>query len=1032
MATPQNMDNSAANTNWPCSYCGKVFTTNAKVKQHERRVCSIRSLLPNNPNNECPTCKRKFPTYAGLRLHQSKAHATAYNAELEAQSANARRNWTLDEERELAIIEAGLAGRSATEIIDELSKNSSRTRDAIKKRRQLASYQTLVSSFIVHPTEPTTPPPPYGNDDTSTLDIEIKSYLNTIPINTMDAEDREVYQRLFTGSGILDSTKTLLDNIIRKYGKDRTTRQNSFSGLINALNNARSERKKKSIRYALAQKEYNSNKSAYAERLLDAKPWCSQDTTPPATELISQFRSTFGLFAECGLPDCPSTIYEPMLVARPITIEDITATIKLLKSKAAGPDGIGKPELCRIPTSKLALLFNAFLLAEQIPDELKNNLTTLIPKSSDGLENPKNWRPITISSIILRCFNKIMASRLMNINLKDCQRGFTKIDGCFANTWSIETLIKHHRAKGIPLTLISLDLTAAFDSVPHDAIARALKRVNVDGKYINLVKACNTGSRTNISCNGIEVGTVPMLRGVRQGDPASPVHFNIFMDELICLLNNEFTGITVNEEKLCCLAYADDFVLIAKTPEDARRMLNRTISFLTSMCMSLNAKKCSAIVLRTVPAKKKVFIDTNVKFSVGNEDIPLINTNNNLRYLGRYFHYRGLTPCNTKALYDQLNRVKRAPLKPAQKLSIIKEFLIPRFIDHFQQPNITHKTLLEADRKIRLVLRRILHINAHSHCSIFHAPIRDGGLGIFCLADNIPTIIIKRIEKLCAANNLLNATLKLAETRINNIRRMIKTGSEGKVEIQEKHAKLLEESFSGNGLWQARHSTSSSSYISNPPKCWSGEDYVRAVQLRYNMLPCAGIPSNPPDARFCRAGCPRRETVSHILQKCPLTHTTRIARHNYVVKRITTFIGRHGWTYLLEPNIRCSDGILKKPDIIMMKNNTLIISDVGVNWEGPLSLDFQYNNKVAIYSTATFIDAIQQRFPSYNIHVLPLIVGARGIWCKRNNYLKHHLRLPKVTVNDIITTTIRGSCTSHRDFMKFVWRTRPPQQRNIQ
>lgn len=258
--------------------------------------------------------------------------------------------------------------------------------------------------------------------------------------------------------------------------------------------------------YTLAQKEYTSSRSSYAERLLDNKPWCLQETTPPADALIRQYKGTFGMYAAGNLPNTASSRYDFTTVSNPISTEEITKCIKSLKSNASGPDGIGKTQLCKIPVTKLVILFNAFLIDEDIPPGLKNYSTTLIPKVSEGLENPKNWRPITISSIILRCFNKIMASRLSTIELADCQRGFTKIDGCFANTWSIESLIKHHRLKGIPLTLISLDLTAAFDSVPHDAIARALNRVKVDNKYINLVNACNSDSKTNISCNGAPVG----------------------------------------------------------------------------------------------------------------------------------------------------------------------------------------------------------------------------------------------------------------------------------------------------------------------------------------------------------------------------------------------------------------------------------------------------------------------------------------------------------------------------------------------
>lgn len=1024
MATPQNEGN-VTTTEWPCSFCGKAFTSKAGQRQHERRVCSTRTSQPN-PNNECHICHRSFNTYSGLRQHLAKAHVQSYNAELQTQaSSSSYKRWSIDEEKELAELEAAFSGETETEIIDRLSNHSTRSREAIKKRRQLASYQALVTSFRALPAEQSPPSSPHGNDDISRLDLEIVSYINSLPTNSMEAEDLGVIECIRNHHSLLPVINSYYDDISIKFGGERPSFRQSYTGLITALGQASSNRKRKQLQYVLAQKEFKSNRSNYAERLLDNKPWSAQKITPPSVDLLRHYQNTFGLSIRSDLPNTSSTRYEHIVISHPITTKEIASVVKSLKSNAPGPDGITKAQLRNIPTIKLAILYNAILIAEDIPDGLKLNSTALIPKTTTELDNAKNWRPITISSTILRCFNKIMAARLGNIELEDCQRGFSKIDGCFANTWTIESLIKHHRIKGIPLTLISLDLTAAFDSVPHDAIARALNRVKTDKKYINLVRASNSGCSTNITCNGTSIGKVDIKRGVRQGDPASPIHFNIFMDELICMLNSKFSGIEIDGCKICCLAYADDFVLVAKTPEDARRMLNSTSSFLLSMCMSLNAKKCSALVLQTVPAKKKVYVDTNASFLVGAEAIPLITTDNTFKYLGRFYHFRGLMPSNCGELFEQLVRVRRSPLKPAQKMTIIREYLIPRFIDHLQQPNISAKILKDADRKIRTTIRHILHLNAHCHNSILYAPIRNGGLGIFNFTQNIPVIITKRVEKLSSANMRLNVMLHLSNKRLAGIKTMIKQGLETKSAIQSRHAELLERSFSGNGISQVRHSKTSYSFITDPPKFWTGEDYVRSIQLRYNLLPCLGIPSNPPDARFCRSGCGRRETNSHILQRCPVTHTTRITRHNFVVKRLSSFAAKKGWTYMLEPNIRCSDGNLKKPDLIMYKNNTLIVSDVGINWEGPLSLDSQYNTKLAIYSSSNFISALQERFPEHNIYILPLIVGARGIWCKQNKFLMHHLRLTSAVCKDIITTTLKGSIISHKSFMRFVWRTRP-------
>lgn len=88
----------------------------------------------------------------------------------------------------------------------------------------------------------------------------------------------------------------------------------------------------------------------------------------------------------------------------------------------------------------LSLIYNLIIAKEVIPDALRKCRTTLIPKGGD-LKEIKNWRPITIGSLILRIPNKILATRLNTLNLSHSQTGIRNIDGCLANLL-IQNIIK--------------------------------------------------------------------------------------------------------------------------------------------------------------------------------------------------------------------------------------------------------------------------------------------------------------------------------------------------------------------------------------------------------------------------------------------------------------------------------------------------------------------------------------------------------------------------------------------------------------
>lgn len=131
---------------------------------------------------------------------------------------------------------------------------------------------------------------------------------------------------------------------------------------------------------------------------------------------------------------------------------------------------------------------------------------------------------------------------------------------------------------------------------------------------------------------------------------------------------------------------------------------------------------------------------------------------------------------------------------------------------------------------------------------------------------------------------------------------------------------------------------------------------------------------------------------------------------------------RSGWRVQEEPHIRGASGILYKPDLLLQKNNEVIVSDVGAHWEGPTPLQIGYGNKLTKYSTPEFIDAVRTQHPNKNIRVLPFIIGARGAWCHLNKLLKDTIQFPEGKVQGIIHGVLKGDIECHRSFRQLVWR----------
>ena len=91
-------------------------------------------------------------------------------------------------------------------------------------------------------------------------------------------------------------------------------------------------------------------------------------------------------------------------MTKPISLREVrSAVIRMGNNTSPGPDGVDLSTLKNWDkgSHKLLILFNAFQLAAEVPKSLKNNKSILLPKCNTGLNEVKNWRPITIGSVIL-------------------------------------------------------------------------------------------------------------------------------------------------------------------------------------------------------------------------------------------------------------------------------------------------------------------------------------------------------------------------------------------------------------------------------------------------------------------------------------------------------------------------------------------------------------------------------------------------------------------------------------------------------
>ncbi|NXX51919.1 PO21 protein, partial [Tricholaema leucomelas] len=120
----------------------------------------------------------------------------------------------------------------------------------------------------------------------------------------------------------------------------------------------------------------------------------------------------------------------------------------------------------------------------------------------------------------------------------------------------------------------------AFDSVNHSHILSVLKQKGVDEHIIALITELYRNVTTSIQVKKARTESIGIHIGVKQGDPMSPLLFNLALDPLLCKLENSGYGYQHCDKNITAMAFADDLVLLSSSWDG----MNRNIKILETFC----------------------------------------------------------------------------------------------------------------------------------------------------------------------------------------------------------------------------------------------------------------------------------------------------------------------------------------------------------------------------------------------------------------------------------------------------------------
>ena len=1039
----------------------------------------------------CSSCCSSFGSLRGLRVHERRRHPADYHAGLAiGHRTGTKRRWGHEEKvlvaRQELLFEADGKGNLNSRLAMTFP---SRSFESIKSLRKIPAYRALLDGIRNNtPAGPTRPSASAnvcdqtGGEGGGTSDPTIPSNPVVACNRLVEAcradvgclclssdEFREVID--LAGGTVRDSSvaasgriQELVDLEYSRWvtkldfsgaqsssntqdrsddrGPVRNRRRRGTRGLSDGAARPPSKRTLRRRLYGVMQTLYKKNRSRCAKTVLSGD-WAKERRAAKPGEQEAYWRP---LFEEPSKPDErePEPVCRPLFeMSLPVTMEEYERSLGSTHDSSPGLDGVDLKLLRKIAPRTAVAHMNLWLLAGRPPGAFKIGVTVPIPKSADAVD-PSEYRPITVSPMLCRLFHRLVARRAeATLPLGARQKAFREGDGLADNVWILRSLIEDCKTRHRPLCVTFVDVRKAFDTVSHESVVKAAERIGFPPALVSYIRCLYTGGVTQLRVGRSLGGPIHPSRGVRQGDPLSPLLFCAVMHWVLSQLDDRL-GLELGEGLLLNhLAFADDVALVSSSPEAMGKLLCELESGMRAVGLRPNGAKSASLRIAVSGKAKKWFCSPEPYLSLDGTPVPPLDIAGSYRYLGIK---AGAGPLRTgtevtRKLEEGIRQLSKAPLKPQQRLFFLRVHLLPSLYHELVLGVCSKGLLRHLDRCSRRAVRQWLRLVHDVPQPFFHAGASDGGLGIPELLVQVPLMRRARVEKLFDRATWLRDPVMVAVIgKSKALRKERQRWTNGvpcynqvvtdRISQGRSTATALYQSCDGCGLADNSQVPSVNRWVTSGTSVMSGRSFINALHVRAGCLYTrvrasrgrTPAPSGAADVA-CEV-CPcRRESLSHVIQQCPRSAHARTKRHDAVLKLLSTGLTKRGFTVEVEPAIKTDNGV-RRPDVVAYKpGTTAVIVDVTVVADLPGELPDAHARKCRKYDVPDVRKWVSERagVSTASVTVTALTFNWRGALCLQSAQSMGSLGIPMSTLELMSIRVLEWGHTAWRESRDATW-----------
>ena len=249
----------------------------------------------------------------------------------------------------------------------------------------------------------------------------------------------------------------------------------------------------------------------------------------------------------------------------------------------------------------------------------------------------------------------------------------------------LRCLMDSARVRKEKLYACFVDFKKAFDTVPRQQLWEHLYKVGVRGTFL---AALISMYRNVLACVKTPAGgltpTFECTLGVKQGCPLSPTLFGMYVDQLESLLCQKLDDLhapVLDGSSIPCLLYADNVVLLSRTPCGLQLSLDVLCTFCKSQGLTVNPKKTQVVVFNDHRAPKS-YMSTELFTYMGTP----VDKVEQYVYLGITFHRKMLFTGAVEALAVAARKAMFCMFRRCTELGIVDIRLKCQLFDTLVSP----------------------------------------------------------------------------------------------------------------------------------------------------------------------------------------------------------------------------------------------------------------------------------------------------------------------------------------------------------